>query len=271
MKLKVSATQGHQSIFQPGEQGIRWLGLEVLRLEKGEKWEGRYADQEAALVILGGRCSISVAAGQKGEWQGIGGRGDVFGGLPTAVYAPRNSQIVVKAESKVEIAIGKAPCSADLPPALIKPEDIKSNSAGIANWRRDVRLVIPPGSPVSQRLIIGETVNPPGNWSGFPPHKHDQLQPGENILEEFYLFKAKPADGFGLQPIYGGGAGEVHFVGNDDVTVMLNSYHPTVATPGTTLYYLWMLSGDSKAYDITIDPAFRWLSSAETIIREMQR
>lgn len=271
MKLKVTPKQGHQSVFQPGEHGIHWLGLEVLRLEKGETWQGSYPDQEAALIILGGRCSISVEAAQKAAWQGLGARGDVFSGLPTTVYAPRNSQIEVKADAKVEIGIGKAPCTVDLSPTLIKPEEVKQVSAGIANWRRDVRLMIPPGSPISQRLIVGETVNPPGNWSGFPPHKHDEIRPGENILEEFYFFKAKPVDGFGLQPIYCDGQGEVHFVGNDDVTLMLNSYHPTVATPGTTLYYLWTLSGDSKSYDITVDPTYRWVGNAEAIIREMQR
>lgn len=271
MKLKLSTSQGHQSVFQPGELGVRWLGLEVLRLNAGEIWQGHFPDEEEAIVILGGRCSISIEAAQKAAWKGLGGRGDVFSGLPTTVYAPRSSKIEVVAETKVEIAIGKAPCSVDLPPALIKPEDVKVNSAGVANWRRDVRLMIPPGSPISQRLIVGETLNPPGNWSGFPPHKHDEIRPGENILEEFYLFKAKPADGFGLQPIYCDGQGEVHFVGNDDVTLMKHSYHPTVATPGTTLVYLWMLSGDSKAYEITIDPTFRWLSNAEPIIREMQR
>jgi 5-deoxy-glucuronate isomerase len=282
MKFKISPTAGHQSLFQPGDQGIHWLGLEVLRLEKGESWQESYQDQEAALVILSGRCTVSMeispssagdqkSAQQNFEWRGIGSRGDVFSGLPTTIYAPRGSKITLCAESKVEIAIGKAPATLDLPPVVVRPEDVKANSAGIANWRRDVHLMVPPGSPISQRLIVGETVNPPGNWSGFPPHKHDGKQPGENLLEEFYLYKARPSDGFGLQPLYCNGAGEVHIVGNDDVMVMLNGYHPTVATPGTTLYYLWILAGDSKAYDITIDPTFRWLSNAEPVIREIQR
>ena len=277
MKFKISPAKGHQSLFQPGDQGIHWLGLEVLRLENGETWQETYPGQEAALVILSGRCTVRIAvagdqalAPQKFEWRGLGGRADVFSGLPTTVYAPPGSAITITAESRLEIAIGKAPADSCFPPAVVRPDDVRVNSAGIANWRRDVRLMLPPGSSISQRLIVGETINPPGNWSGFPPHKHDGTQPGENLLEEFYLFKAKPLDGFGLQPLYCGGVGEVYFVGNDDVTVMLNGYHPTVATPGTTLYYLWMLSGDSKAYDISIDPTFRWLSNAEAVIREIQ-
>jgi 5-deoxy-glucuronate isomerase len=275
MKFKIRSTQGLQTIFKPGEQGIQWLGLDVLRLEKGETWQGSFAGMESALVILSGRCSIAITAGDvQGApcaWQNLGGRADVFSGLPTTVYAPPSSEIRVSAESKLEIAIGKAPATTSLPAVLIRPEDVKVNNAGIANWRRDVRMLVPPGSPLTTRLIIGETINPPGNWSGFPPHKHDDPQAGENCLEEFYLFKAKPADGFGVQLIYGSGEGETHYISSDDVTVMLNNYHPTVATPGTSLYYLWVLSGDSKAYDIGIDPAFRWLTSAEAVIREIQR
>jgi 5-deoxy-glucuronate isomerase len=258
----------HQSVFQVGEHDIKWLGLEVLRLDAGESWEGGVDDEEAALVILSGKCTIAVE-GEK--WEGLGSRGDMFGGPSTAVYAPRNSKFSVTAESKLELAIAKAPCDANLPPTLITPEEVRVVSSGIANWRRDVRLVIAPGSPISQRLIVGETLNPPGNWSGIPPHKHDVIDDIENILEEFYFFKTKPADGYGLQLMYRDGEGQGHMVGNDDVTVMLSGYHPTVASPGTEICYLWVLSGDSKAYDITIDPRFGWVGNAEAVLKEQQR
>jgi len=78
------------------------------------------------------------------------------------------SEVSVTAESRLEMAVVEAPCETDLPPVLITPSDVKIMSAGVANWRRDVRLIIPPGSPISQRLIIGETLNPTGNWSEFP-------------------------------------------------------------------------------------------------------
>jgi 5-deoxy-glucuronate isomerase len=264
----VSAKSGYQSIFQPGEDGINWLGLEILRLEAGKSWEGSLDDQEAALIILSGRCSISV---NDEHWENLGARNDIFSGLATTVYAPRHSQIAVKGESKVEVAIAKSPCDMDLSPALLKPETVPVISSGMANWRRDVRLVIPPGSPVSQRLIVGETINPPGNWSGIPPHKHDIRTDVENFLEEFYLFKIKPPDSYGVQLIYRDGKGQGHIIGHDDVVTMLSGYHPTVASPGTTIGYLWTLAGDDKAYDISIDPRFDWVATAEAILKEEQR
>jgi 5-deoxy-glucuronate isomerase len=266
--FKVAPDGGHQSVFQKGEEDIHWLGLEVLRLEKEETWEGSYAEEEAAIILLGGTADISVG---DETWSGIGVRGDIFSGSATAVYAPRKSAVKITATSKTEIAIAKAPSDVELPAKLIEPEDVKVVSSGMVNWRRDVRLIIPPGSPISQRLIVGETLNPPGNWSGIPPHKHDQVTDVENFLEEFYLFKTKPAESYGLQLIYKDGEGQGHIVTNDDVTVMLSGYHPTVASPGTTICYLWVLSGDSKAYDIAIDPRFGWVSNAEAVLKEVQR
>jgi 5-deoxy-glucuronate isomerase len=267
--LKVPPGGGHQSVFQPGECGARWLGLEVLRLGAGETWQGKLADEEAALVILSGRCTLAVGGKAEARWEGLGSRADIFAGLPTVAYAPRRSALEVKADTKLELAIAKAPCDTDLTPKLVRPEEIKVTSAGMANWRRDVRLLIPPGSPISRRLIVGETINPPGNWSGIPPHKHDEKSSVENVLEEFYLFKAKPAGAYGVQIIERDGKPEAHVIGNDDVAVLLNGYHPTTAAPGATIAYLWVLSGDSKAYDVTIDPRFAWVPQAEAVLKEI--
>ncbi len=269
--FKILPDCGHQSVFQPGEHGIRWLGLEILRLKAGEGWEDRLDNVEVALVILGGRCDISVKGREEVSWKNIGDREDIFSGLPTAVYAPRGSELKVAASKTLELAIIKAPCDVDLLPALIAPDDVKVVAAGAANWSRDVRLIIPPGSPVSQRLIVGETLNPPGNWSGIPPHKHDETNDNENALEEFYLFKTKPADGYAVQLAYDSQEGQGHLVGNNDVMMLRSGYHPTVVPPGVTVCYLWVLSGDAKTYGVSTDPRFNWVSSAEAKLKEARQ
>jgi 5-deoxy-glucuronate isomerase len=267
--LKASAASGHHPVFGVGDHAVRWLGLDVLRLPAGEAWRGELKNEEAALVLLSGRASIKVTGKTEVAFDGLGGRPDIFAGPPAAVYAPRNSKIEVRAETKLELAIAKAPCDTDLPPKSIPPGEVKVVSAGMANWRRDVRLIIPPGSPISQRVIVGETINPPGNWSGIPPHKHDTKTEAENILEEFYFFKLRPADGYGIQVVRDNGAESARVIHHDDVAVLQSGYHPTCAAPGVTVAYLWVLSGDSKAYDIAIDPRFSWVSSAESVLREM--
>jgi 5-deoxy-glucuronate isomerase len=267
--LKAPAKSGHQKVFGVGDQGVRWLGLDVLRLAAGDTWRGELADEEAALVLLSGRCTIQVSGKADAKWEGLGGRADIFAGPPAAVYAPRRSRIEIKAETKLELAVAKAPCEIDLPAKAILAGEVKVVSAGMANWRRDVRLIIPPGSPISQRVIVGETVNPPGNWSGIPPHKHDVKTDVENILEEFYFFKLRPADGYGIQVMNDDGVDRAQVIHNDDVAVLQSGYHPTCAAPGVTVAYLWVLSGDSKAYDIAIDPRFSWVTSAEAVLREL--
>ena len=269
-KFQVKPVNGHQVVLESGKNDS-WLGLEILRLSPGERWESHSKDDEVALVPFGGRFSVKISGPQEAQWQGVGSRPDIFSGSPFVVYVPRSSQYTVTAETKLELALAKAPCNADRAPTLVKPEEVKVVSSGVANWRRDVRLVIAPGSPISQRLIIGETLNPPGNWSGVPPHKHDEITGVENILEEFYLFKVKPASGYGVQLGYKDGKEESYILHNDDVYLMENGYHPTVAAPGTTLCYFWVLSGDDKAYNITIDPLFEWVGNAEAVFKELQR
>lgn len=265
---KVPAGEGHRVVFQSGQDGIQWLALESLILAEGGSWQGRLDGEEAAIVILSGRCDVSIEGDQSASWTGLGGRNDVFSGPGTTVYSPPHSTIHVHAISDLEIAIAKSPCDEALAPTVIGPDDVKIVSSGALNWQREVRLLIPPGSPISHRMIVGETLNPPGNWSGVPPHKHDLNSDIENFLEEFYWFKAMPDDGYGLQLMYSNGDGQGHLIGDDSVAVMLNGYHPTVAAPGVTLCYLWVLAGESKAYDITIDPRFDWVAAAESNLRE---
>lgn len=266
---------GCHPVFKWGEGELKYLSLDSVQLDVGHSCQVALADEEGALVILGGRASVHVeAVGQvanSSRWQGVGSRPDPFSGSPAAVYVPRRAQVEITAESKLEAVIAKAPCDVDLPPTLITPDMVKVISAGTANWRRDVHLVVPPGSPISQRLIIGETVNPPGNWSGIPPHKHDQTTAEENVLEEFYFFKVKPPNSYGIQMIYSEDEGQAYIIGDGDVAVFLDGYHPTVAAPGTTVFYLWALAGDDKAYKIGVDPRFRWVSQTEAVFKESQR
>ncbi|HET7009693.1 MAG TPA: 5-deoxy-glucuronate isomerase [Anaerolineales bacterium] len=267
--LKASGAAGHHTVFGVGDQGVRWLGLDILRLAAGETWKGELKNEEAALVLLSGRATIRLSGHHEAVFEAVGGRADIFAGPPAAVYAPRNTKMEIIAETRLELAIAKAPCDKDLPAKSIQPGEVKVVSAGMANWRRDVRLIIPPGSPISQRVIVGETINPPGNWSGIPPHKHDTKSDSENILEEFYFFKLRPADGYGIQVVKDDGTETARVIHNDDVAVLQSGYHPTCAAPGVTVAYLWVLSGDSKAYDIVIDPRFSWVSAAEAVLREM--
>ncbi len=263
----VDPRQGAQSVLTHEGAGLGFLALDLLRLQTGQAAEQTLVDEEALLVLLSGSFRLQIFGEPMFEAV-IGPRADVFTAKPHAAYIARQSHFCATAMSACEIAVIKAPAEKSLPAQAIKPDDCSYSSSGAFNWRRDIRLLLPPGTPKSQRLIVGETINPPGNWSGIPPHKHDQITANENILEEIYLFKMKPADGFAVQLTYSDGSSSASVVKNDDAYVHHDGYHPTVSAPGVTAYYLWALAGDDKAYKIVTDPRFNWIPQAEAVLKE---
>jgi 5-deoxy-glucuronate isomerase len=264
---RLDSVDGLQQILTPGQDGIRWLGLDLLRLPPGEILRHRHAEREMLSVVLSGTCAAT--AGDR-TFEHLG-RSNVFTGPPDALYVSAGTELTIEAETPTEVALISAVSARDSEPVEIKADQIDRISVGEANWRRDIRLVIPPGSQISHRLIVGETLNPPGNWSGIAPHKHDEATDEENALEELYLFKTNPSDGFGIQVSYRDGTGSGHLIGNDHVVFIHRGYHPTVAAPGTTLFYLWALAGDQKDYRISLDPRFDWLANTEAILAETRR
>jgi 5-deoxy-glucuronate isomerase len=123
--------------------------------------------------------------------------------------------------------------------------------------------MIGPEQPAS-RLLLGETINPPGNWSSYPPHRHDRHNPPEEAeLEEVYLFKVDPPAGFGVQMLYDERGDERAFVvRDDDVAAIRHGYHPVVAASGYALYYLWVLAGQGREMMPRLDPDHAWVQDA---------
>jgi 5-deoxy-glucuronate isomerase len=127
-------------------------------------------------------------------------------------------------------------------------------------------------SDIPQNLIVGETINPPGNWSSSPPHKHDVDDlPMESKLEEVYFYKLKPQQGFGLQRIYSddGDLDEAYVIRDGDTVAFPRGYHPVVAAPGYQLYYLWVLAGEKRIMCPNDDPDHAWVKDTEPIISEI--
>ncbi|HEU5394485.1 MAG TPA: 5-deoxy-glucuronate isomerase, partial [Candidatus Methylomirabilis sp.] len=116
----------------------------------------------------------------------------------------------------------------------------------------------------AKRLLVGETFNRAGEWSSYPPHKHDRAAyPEESKMEEVYLFKVDPPQGFGLQRFYSPerGVDTAVILRNNSVTRIPWGYHPVAAAPGYRLYYLWMLAGEDRNYALADDPAHAWVKA----------
>jgi 5-deoxy-glucuronate isomerase len=222
-------------------------------------------EHESAAVVLAGRVDAAV----DGEPLGVaGGRSSVFDAPGDTVYAPPGTSTTLTANggAAVQMAIVEvtAEPTEDAPPArVIRPSDQRIAEVGLGNWSRTVRTILGP-EHAAIRMLLGETINPPGNWSSYPPHRHDRHDPPREVnLEEVYLFKVDPPGGFGVQVRYDlGGDEDAFLVREDDIAVIRAGFHPVVAASGYALYYLWVMAGEGRAMIPYLDPAHTWVQEA---------
>ncbi len=237
------------------------IKLDVADIATGESL-ALTADGETLVVILHGVLDVEVDGESLGR---AGGRASVFDGGGDAVYLPPGASLLLSAAdgAGAAIAVASAPL-ADEPAALarvIRPADHRVADVGEGNWARRVRTILGP-EHAAGRLLVGETVNPAGNWSSYPPHKHDEHNPPHEVaLEEVYLFKVDPPGGFGVQILYDPGPrGERASVVHDgDVAIIKSGYHPVVGAPGYSLYYLWVMAGHGRQMIPALDPQHAWV------------
>jgi len=273
----IKIEKGYKPIVTPQDTGLKYIEFGRLVLpEKGAEYESETLNREVVLTVFSGTCNIEIESpSQKASYKTIGKRTDVFAGRPAMVYLPRNTAYRVVSESSIlELGISKAPSEMDYEPVLVKPEDVFEGTFGVWNWRRKIHMAV--GESVkAQRLLVGETLNPSGNWSSFPPHKHDVESSSEAPLEEVYFFKVKPSQGFGFQRVYTAADDQEPFdklcvIEDNDTVVIPRGYHPVVAAPGYQLYYLWILAGEKRIYGAwSDDPRHTWLRGCEPILRDV--
>jgi 5-deoxy-glucuronate isomerase len=267
--IKARAKEGFQQIVPPGV--LRFLDFARLLLVKGQKHSAKTQGREYVLDVFSGTATITVgmANGHRQLFSNVGARADAFSGPPVMVYLPPQSSYEITAKSEIfDAGIFSAPSSATAPPALLEGAAVVAKQVGRDNWQRTVYSALTEDVP-AQRLLAGETLNPPGNWSSYPPHKHDRSNPPqEAILEEVYFFRTKPAQGFALMWTYTAaddpdGFSTALVVEDEDTVLLPKGYHPVVAAPGYQLHYTWVLAGEERRYGAWADdPRHGWVKSA---------
>jgi len=248
----------------PRAAGWELLHFAARRLSEGERWRHQTGDNELALVILGGVCSVRSS---RGEWERIGRRPNVFAGMPYALYLPRHTDFSVEALSEeLDIAYGWCATDQDHPPHLVSPEQVRVEIRGGGNATRQINAIIPPGFDC-HRLVVVEVYTPSGNWSSYPPHKHDQHREDEygNLLEadleEIYFYKIDKPGGYAYQRVYTSDArlDELVMSRHNDAVLVPEGYHPVVSAHGYTTYYLNFLAGSAQSLANMDDPQFAWI------------
>lgn len=250
------------------------IQFQLHRLDAQRSWTFTTGNHEMAIVLLSGRIRVES---DRGRWSHFGERDSVFHGLPYALYLPRHTSLTVNAETACEYAVALAPTDQDHQPRLVTPGDIEIEIRGGDQATRQINNIIPPGFPC-HRLVVVEVYTPGGNWSSYPPHKHDihkTDQKGnvlEADLEEVYFYKLDRPEGFAFQRIYTDSESPLHRAGfpidavllarNNDVVLVPEGYHPVSSPPGYTTYYLNVLAGSAQSLANSEDPSYSWVKES---------
>jgi 5-deoxy-glucuronate isomerase len=240
-----------------------WMSFFVRRLQPGDIFRTQTGHEEAVFVLLSGTCVADWGHGQKQ----IGKRKGVFEGFPYSLYLPNGNQATFTAETVCEIAECRVPSEARLEPRLITPRDVSTSLRGGGNVSRQIVDVITPAFP-ADKLIVVEVYTPGGNWSSYPPHKHDVHNPPAEVdLDEIYYYRLRQPEAFAFQHLYSGdNSNERTLKTRDgDVVLVRSGYHPVVAGPGYDVYYLNFLAGSSRTMAVTEDPQHVWIRSTWNI------
>jgi 5-deoxy-glucuronate isomerase len=255
----------------PQAAGWDTIHFQVHHLAPGQQFTFDSRAAELALVVLSGKVNVTANCG---VWEDLGGRSSVFTGLPSALYLPIDTTFTVSAAVECEFAIAWVLAEKAYPPQRIDPHDIEVEIRGGDNATRQINKIIPPGF-ACDRLVVVEVYTPSGNWSSYPPHKHDVLvhNPQGELLEadldEIYFYKIDRPEGYAFQRVYTDASSPLEQAGcpidatllvrSNDTVLVPEGYHPVVVPPGYTAYYLNVLAGSHQSLAAIDDPQYTWV------------
>jgi 5-deoxy-glucuronate isomerase len=238
--------------------GFDLLGFKAWKLARGEKHQESTGGRELGIVVLGGKCSVETPLTR---WKNIGKRANVFDGLPYAIYLPIATEYTLTAESDCDLAFCYAAAEKAYPAQLVTPADIEVEIRGGGNATRQINHILKPEFS-ADRLLIVEVYTPSGNWSSYPPHKHDVHNPPAEVdLEEIYYYRVDQPQGYAIQKVY---AADRRFdqtltVRDGELVCIPEGYHPVVAAHGYNVYYLNALAGSARSMAASDDPDYAWV------------
>jgi 5-deoxy-glucuronate isomerase len=251
--------QGCIQRITPQTANWDYVSFEVHQLSANQSKSFNTADQETCMVIVSGLLDVAT---NTDSWASLGERMSVFEKkAPYSLYTPPGTPVKVKALTDVEIALCRAPASGRFPTRLIRPEDCSYEQRGSGSNLRHVCNILF-ANLEAEKLLVVEVITPDGNWSSYPPHKHDSDNlPSESSLEETYFHKLNPPQGFAFQRVYTDDRSidEVIAVEHNSVVEVPEGYHPVGVPHGYDLYYLNVMAGPTREWVFKNDPAHEWI------------
>lgn len=255
---KGSAADGTYAVaIDPESAAWTYAGLRVVEIPAGGTHSFETGESEWIVLPLTGGCTVHA----EGEIIELLGRESVFGEATDFAYVPRDARIKIASGVGGRFALAGAKCERRLPARYGPAPEVPVEERGSGRTARQVRNFASADAFDCDRLIAVEVVTPGGNWSSYPPHKHDEHRPGaESVLEEIYYFEIEGEHGFGYQRVFpsrAGGTDVLAEVRSGDAVLVPDGWHgPSVAQPGHTMYYLNVMAGpgDEREWKICFHP-----------------
>jgi 5-deoxy-glucuronate isomerase len=242
----------------PERAGWTYSSLRVLELRAGAAHTWATGEDELLVVPLSGSCAVTC----DGETFELLGRRDVFSRVSDFAYAPRDATVTVTSSGGGRFAVPSARCTRRLPARYGPAEEVPVELRGAGQASRQVNNFCTPEAFDCDKLIAVEVLTPGGNWSSYPPHKHDEVRAGEVELEEIYYFETP---GLAYQRVYGTADRPIDVlaeVRTGDAVLIPHGWHgPSMAAPGYDLYYLNVMAGPAaeRCWRFCDDPAHAWV------------
>jgi 5-deoxy-glucuronate isomerase len=205
--VKPISNSGVYHSISPTSANWKHLNFEARTMTLEESWEHNTEENELVIVLLGGNFKVTS---DKGAWETVNGRKDVFSGVAHTLYLPRHTKFTLEATSDhLDIGYGWCTSPVDFPAKFVTPENTPVVIFGGDNATRQFNDLVPPGFGCHS-IVVREVYTPSGNWSSYPAHKHDERILAEDgtvlepIQEEtyFYKFEEGKSGAYAIQQVY---------------------------------------------------------------------
>lgn len=262
--VKPSGASGKVHHITPQSAGWSYVGFGLYRLKAGEIAAEETGDREVILVLVEGKAEISGAGKDFGE---LGERMNVFERLPPhAAYLPNGTSWRAKATTDCTLAVCSAPGKGGYEARVIGPAGIGLDERGKGANTRYIHNIAMENRDMADSLLVTEVFTPQGNWSSYPPHRHDEDDfPDMTYLEESYYHRLNPDQGFGFQRVFteDGSLDETMAVTSHDVVLVPKGHHPCGAPYGYEMYYLNVMAGPLRKWRFKNHPDHDWIAQRD--------
>jgi 5-deoxy-glucuronate isomerase len=251
----------------PEKAGWTYCGLKILQLEAKQKKTIKFEEYELCILPLKG---LNTHIKAEGKEYTLNGRTNIFKEVTDFMYIPLNTEFEISSEEGGTFALPFSKCSKKYEVAYVPKENVTMEIRGAGQASRQINNFFSPQAFANaDKLCAVEVFTPAGNWSSYPPHKHDTHSEHEAQLEEIYYFLFEDPKGFAFMRTYTNDKvlDETETVRNGDLFIVPRGYHgPAVAPPGYHLYQLNVLAGpgEKRSMQFCDDPDYHWIRETWT-------